>query len=85
MLLGTLLRTGEMTILVRWKLALQRYNTKNSKQTILEKEFRNLIPYFHIHVSMRDLHIPTIGLPNLLQENMWSEPIQEIYKSLTDE
>jgi hypothetical protein len=29
---------------------------------------------FHIHVSVVDLHIPTIGLPILLQENMWTDP-----------
>jgi len=26
---------------------------------------------FHIHVSVSDLYIPRIGLPILLQENMW--------------
>ncbi len=29
-----------------------------------------LSPNFHIHVFVSDLHIPTIGLPILLQENM---------------
>ncbi len=29
---------------------------------------------FHIHVSVSDLCIPTIDLPFLLQENMWSNP-----------
>jgi hypothetical protein len=26
------------------------------------------------HVSVSDLYIPTIGLPILLQENMWTDP-----------
>jgi hypothetical protein len=28
----------------------------------------------HIRVSVSDLHIHTIGLPILLQENMWTDP-----------
>jgi hypothetical protein len=31
---------------------------------------RGLSPNFHIHVSVSDLYILTIGLPILLQENM---------------
>jgi hypothetical protein len=29
---------------------------------------------FHIYVSVSDLFIPRIGLPILLEENMWSDP-----------
>ncbi len=47
---------------------LQRQNTANSKQIFPEKEYRGLSPNFHIHVSVRDLYIPTIGLPLLLEE-----------------
>ncbi len=54
--------------------ALQRHNTENSKQISLKKELRGLSPNFHIHVSVNDLYIPTIGLPFLLMENMWTEP-----------
>ncbi len=32
------------------------------------------VPIFHIHVSVRDLYISTIGLSILLQENMWADP-----------
>jgi hypothetical protein len=40
-----------------------------------EKELHGLSPNFHIHVSVSvsDLYIPTIGLPILLQENMWTD------------
>jgi hypothetical protein len=38
-------------------------------------------PNFHIHVSVSDLNIPTIGLPILLQENMW----EHINRSQTHE
>ncbi len=33
-----------------------------------EKELCGLSPNFHIHVSVIDLHIPTIDLPIFLQE-----------------
>jgi hypothetical protein len=54
--------------------ALQRYNTKNSKQIFPEKELRRLSAYFHIHVSVSDLYLPTLCLPILLLENMWTDP-----------
>jgi hypothetical protein len=53
---------------------LQGHNTENSKQIITEKELRGFKPNFHIHVSVSDLCIPTIGLPILMQENMWTDP-----------
>ncbi len=48
---------------------LQADNIENSKQIFPEKELCGLRPNFHIHVSVSDLCIPTIGLPILLQEN----------------
>ncbi len=37
-------------------------------------ELRDLSPNFHIHVSVGDKYIfYTIGLPILLQENMWTD------------
>ncbi len=62
--------------------ALQRQNTDISKQIFPEKEYRGLSPNFHILVSVRDLYIPTIGLPILLEEIC--RPILGQYKSLTD-
>ncbi len=47
---------------------LQRQNTEISKQIFPEKEYRGLSPNFHIHASVSDLYIPTIGLPTLLEE-----------------
>jgi hypothetical protein len=37
-------------------------------------ELRGFSPNFHIHVSVSNLYIPMIGLPILLQENMWTDP-----------
>ncbi len=56
-----------------WTL-LQRHNTENSKQIFPEKELRDLSHNYYIHVSVSDLYITTIGLPFLLQENMWTAP-----------
>ncbi len=53
---------------------LQRHTTENSKQIFPEKELHGLSPNFHVHVSVSNLYIPTIGLPVLLQENMWTDP-----------
>jgi hypothetical protein len=54
--------------------ALQRHNTENSKQIFPEMELRGLSANFHIHVSVSDLYILTIGLLILLQENIWNYP-----------
>ncbi len=62
--------------------ALQRQNTEISKQIFPEKEYLGLSPNFHIHVSVSDLYIPTIGLPILLEEIC--RPILGLYKSLTE-
>ncbi len=60
---------------------LQRQNSEISKQKFPEKEYRGLSPNFHIHASVSDLYIPTIGLPILLEEICG--PIL-LYKSLTN-
>ena len=69
--------------LVTYTSALQRNNTENSALLLSGKELHGRSPSFHIHVSVSDLCIPTIDLPILLQENMWTDP-GKIYKSLTD-
>jgi hypothetical protein len=54
---------------------LQRHDAENSKQIFPEKELGDLSPNFHIHVSVSGLYVyPLIGLPILLQENMWTDP-----------
>jgi hypothetical protein len=47
-----------------------------------KRKYQGLSPNFHIHASVSDLYIPTIGLPILLEEIC--RPIQGLYKSLTD-
>jgi hypothetical protein len=58
---------------------LQRHNTKNSKHIFPEKELHGQSLNFHIQVSVSDLFIPTIDLPILLQENMWTDPVNIYY------
>jgi hypothetical protein len=62
--------------------ALQKQNTEISKQIFPENDYRGLSPNFHIHASVIDLYIPTIGLPILLEEIC--RPILGLYKLLTD-
>jgi hypothetical protein len=57
-------------------------NAENLKQIFPEKEYRGLGPNFHIHVSVSELYIPTMGLPFLLEEIY--RPILKIYKLLTE-
>ncbi len=57
-------------------------NTDISKQIFPKKEYQGLSPNFHIRASVRDLYIPTIGLPIPLEEIC--RPILGLYKSLTD-
>jgi hypothetical protein len=46
-----------------------------------EMKLRDLVPNFHIHVSVSDLYIPTIGTPT--QYSKIGGPIVGMYKSLT--
>jgi hypothetical protein len=62
--------------------ALQRQNAENLKQIFLEKEYRGLSPNFHIHVSVSELYIPTMGL--LVQLEEICRLILGIYKSFKD-
>jgi hypothetical protein len=59
---------GTVCVAVTASTTLQRQNTEISKQIFPEKEYRGLSPNFHIHTSVSELHIPTIGLPILLEE-----------------
>ncbi len=52
------------------------------KKIFPEKELHNRSHNFYIHVSLSDFYIPTIGLPILLQEYMWTDPGK--IKTLTD-
>jgi hypothetical protein len=63
---------------------LKRHNTENLKQIFPKKDGAALSPNFDIHVSVSNLNVLTIGLPILLQENMWTDLGNTEYKLLTD-
>ncbi len=60
--------TGSDLCIPRNEIARQRY-------------FKNKIIMFHIHVSVSDLYIPRICLPDLLQPNSVGIGNEEIHKS----
>jgi hypothetical protein len=70
-----MLYPSSLLLYVRFEVynTLQRHNTENSKQMFPEKELRGLSRNLNIHVLVSNLYIPMIGLPILLQENMWTE------------
>ncbi len=59
-----------------------KYRNFETNTVFPEKEYRGLSPNFHIHASVSNLYIPTIGLPVMLEEIC--RPILRLYKSLTD-
>ncbi len=61
---------------------LQRHCTENSKQIFPEMKLRGPVPNFHIHVSVSDLYIPTIG-PSILLQKIGGL-IVGVYKLFTD-
>jgi hypothetical protein len=44
------------------------------KLLFLEQNYDALSPSSYTHIPVRDLYISRIGLPILLQENMWTDP-----------
>jgi hypothetical protein len=65
-----------------WRNTVSSHSKENPIYVFLFWELRGLSPNFHIHMSVSDLYIPTIGPHISLQQNRQS--ILEIYKSLTD-
>jgi hypothetical protein len=55
---------------------LQRQNDENLKQIFPGKEYRGLSPNFHIHVSVSELYISTMGGSAFCAGgNMWTDPV----------
>jgi hypothetical protein len=71
-------------VLIFGIITLQIHNPKKWKQIFPEKELSSLSPNFDIHLPVNDLFISTIGLPILLQENMWTDPENIKKKNLAD-
>jgi hypothetical protein len=69
-------------LVIDGNVALQIHCTENSKQIFPEKKLRGLFTNFYIHVYVSGLNIPMIS-PQMQYSNI-GEPIEGIYKSLTD-
>jgi hypothetical protein len=57
-------------------------------ETVISKQYYNLLsPSSYTHISVRDLYISRIGLPVLLQGNMWTDPgnIQIVHRHMNVE
>jgi hypothetical protein len=51
-----------------------QYRKFETNTVFPENELHGLSPNYHIHVSVSNLYITTIGLPILQQENLWTFP-----------
>jgi hypothetical protein len=68
-----LIPSPELQVQVTWLQAHVRGTTTCTAKTIYTGNSKQMSPNFHICVSVSDLYIPPIGLPILLQENMWTD------------
>ncbi len=50
------------------------YVLREMKLLFPKHNYNVLSPSSYTHISVRDLYISRIGLPILLQENMWTDP-----------
>jgi hypothetical protein len=71
---------GDFIEFTYWHIQVSQQTYPHCKDTLFETNIprkgiaRSQSPNFRIHVSVSDLYIPTIGLPILVQENMWTDP-----------
>jgi hypothetical protein len=49
--------------------------TENMKHIFPKMKLRSIITNSYIHVSVSDLYIPRIGLPNWPQQNKHADPV----------
>ncbi len=72
----------KMLFMKRLKFSCFAHCNENPTYVFLFWEWRGLSPNFHIHVSVRDLYSPRIGLH--ISSSRIGRPIVEIYKSVKD-
>ena len=53
---------------------INKHRTERLIYVVPEMKLRGLVPNYYIHVSVRDLNIPRIGLPIWLQQNRQTYP-----------
>jgi hypothetical protein len=73
---------NEGPVKIQYKCLVPIYIFPEMKLLFPKHNYNVLSPSSYTHKSVRDLYISRIGLPILLQENMWIDP--GIYKLLRD-
>jgi hypothetical protein len=74
---------NEGPVRIRYKCLVPIYAFPEMKILFPEQNYNILSPV--PIVSVRDLYISRIGLPILLQENMWNDPVEYMNRSQTHE
>ncbi len=64
----------EGMVRIQYKCLVPIYVFPEIKLAFPKQNYNVLSPSSYIHMSVRDLYIPRIGLPILLQGNMWTDP-----------
>jgi hypothetical protein len=65
---------NEGPVRIQYKYLVPIYVFPEMKLFFPKHNYYVLSPSSYTHISVRDLYIFRIGLPNLLQENMWTDP-----------
>ena len=69
---------------IQYKCLVPIYVFAGMKLLFPKQNYNVLSLISYIHISVTDLYISRIGLPLLRQGNMWTDPGNIQYKSLTD-
>ncbi len=72
-------------IRIHYKCLVLIYVFPEMKLLFLKQNYNVLSPSSYTHISVQGLYISRIGLPILLQEDMWTEPWKYINRSQTQE
>ncbi len=75
---------NEGQVRIQYKCLVLIYVLPEIKLFFPKQNYNVLSPSPYTHISVRDLYISRIGLPILLQGNMWTDPGNIYCKSLTD-
>jgi hypothetical protein len=65
---------NEGPVRIQYKFLVPIYVLPEMKLLFPKQNYNVLSPSSYTHTSMRDLYISRIGLPILLQGNMWTDP-----------
>ncbi len=65
---------NEGPVRIQYKCLVLIYVLPEMKLLFSKQNYNVLSPSSYTHISVRDLYISRMGLPNLLQGNMWTDP-----------